>query len=81
MDTKIFYIPKYCIGPNCQIIIHIPKETEFKDIAEEINKIEGFPHKLDKLIYVKVLDSQFKKIMELNEKKVIKQNLYLHLMI
>ena len=69
MDTKIFYIPKYCIGTNCQIIIHIPKETEFKDIAEEINKIEGFPHKLDKLIYVKVLDSQFKKIMELNEKK------------
>lgn len=60
MDTKIFYIPKYCIGTNCQIIIHIPKETEFKDIAEEINKIEGFPHKLDKLIYVKVLDSQFK---------------------
>ena len=48
MDTKIFYIPKYCIGTNCQIIIHIPKETEFKDIAEEINKIEGFPHKLDK---------------------------------
>ena len=69
MDIKIFYIPKYCFGSNCQIFIHIPKETQFKDIPEEINKIKDFPHKLDKLIYEKVLDSKFIKIMDQNEKK------------
>ena len=69
MDTILFYIPKYCIGKNCRIAIHIPKETEYKDIANEINNIENFPHKLDKLIYIKVLDSRFKQIMQPNDKK------------
>ena len=69
IDASFFYIPKYCIGKNCRIGIHIPKEIEYKDIAEEIKKIKDFPHNLDKIIYVKVSFSQFKKIIEPNEKK------------
>ena len=72
MDVSLFYIPKYCFGSNCKVFIHIAKETEYKDLAQEINKIEDFPHKLDKLIYVKVLDSQLKQIMQPNEKKANK---------
>ena len=71
--TNLFYIPKYCIGTNCKIIIRIPKETEFKDLDEEIKKIKDFPHNFNKLIYVKVLDSQLQKIMEPNEKKSSKK--------
>ena len=68
-DTYLFYIPEFCLGPNYRIDIHIPKETEFKDLAKEIKNIKDFHYKLDKLIYVKVLNYQFVKVMKKNEKK------------
>ena len=69
MDCLFFYIPKYCLEANCRVAVHIPKEIKYKDIGNEINKIQDFPHKLDKLIYVKVSDSQFKNIIDQNEPK------------
>ena len=49
--------------------MHVPKDIKYKDIGGEINKIEDFEYKLDKLIYVKVSDSKFKYLMDLNEQK------------
>ena len=72
-DVTLFYIPKYCIARNCRVSVRIPKETEFKDITAEINKIKDFPHKLNKIIYVKIANSKFQKIIEPNEKKSTKQ--------
>ena len=69
MDASFFYIPKYCIEQNQKITIRIPKDMKYKDFYNEINKIEGFPHKLDKLIYTKVLDSKIKRIIDQNETK------------
>ena len=68
-DTTFFYIPKYGIGKNLRITIHIPKKIQYKDIVKKINKIENFPHKLNKLIYFKVKDSKFERFFNLNEKK------------
>ena len=69
MDASFFYIPKYCIEQNQRITIHIPKDMKYKDFYNEINKIENFPHKLDKLIYTKILDSKIKRIIDQNETK------------
>ena len=69
MDINLFYIPKYCFGRNSSIFVHVPKDIKYKDIGGEINKIEDFEYKLDKLIYVKVSDSKFKYLMDLNEQK------------
>jgi ubiquitin carboxyl-terminal hydrolase 4/11/15 len=69
MDIQIFYIPKYCFGRSCSIAIHVPKDIKYKDIGEEINKIDNFGYKLDKLIYIKVSDSKMKNIMDLEEEK------------
>ena len=68
-DFSFFYIPKYSIKPNCRINIHVLKETPFKGLAEEMNKIEGFNHKLKKLIFIKVSDSKLKSFIDENEIK------------
>ena len=68
-DTQLFYIPKYCIGKNLKISLHVPKEIEYKDLPEEIKKIKDFPYKFDKLLFVKVLDSEFKGFVGPFEKK------------
>ena len=69
MDINLFYIPKYCFGKSSSVSVHVPKEIKYKDIGEEINKIEDFEYKLNKLIYIKVSDSKFKNIIDLNETK------------
>ena len=69
MDITLFYIPKYCFGKSSSVSLHVPKEIKYKDIGEEINKIEDFEYKLNKLIYIKVSDSKFKNIIDLNETK------------
>ena len=68
----LYYIPKYGIGSNCRATITIPKEMQFKDMGEEINKLPKFPYKLDKLIYINVIDSKLKRIINQEEKKNIK---------
>lgn len=35
----------------------------FKNMAEEINKIESFKFKIKKLVYIKVLDAELKEII------------------
>jgi len=65
----LFYIPKYSFGFNYRIIINIPNNTKYKDIAKEINNVKNFPYKLDKLTFIKIENSQFQKIMEPDEKK------------
>ena len=69
MDTSLFYIPKYCFGKSCTLAIHVPKDIKYKDLGQEINKLDKFCYKLDKLIYIKVSDSKLKNIMDLNEEK------------
>ena len=69
MDTSLFYIPKYCFGKSCTLEIHVPKDIKYKDLGQEINKLDKFGYKLDKLIYIKVSDSKLKNIMDLNEEK------------
>ena len=69
MDTSLFYIPKYCFGKSCSLEIHVPKDIKYKDLGQEINKLDKFCYKLDKLIYIKVSDSKLKNIMDLNEEK------------
>ena len=69
MDTSLFYIPKYCFGKSCTLAIHVPKDIKYKDLGQEINKLDKFSYKLDKLIYIKVSDSKLKNIMDLNEEK------------
>ena len=69
MDTCLFYIPKYCFGKSCTLAIHVPKDIKYKDLGQEINKLDKFGYKLDKLIYIKVSDSKLKNIMDLNEEK------------
>ena len=69
MEINFYFIPKYCIGNNCRVTIFVPKETQYKDMAEEINKIPKFPHKLNKLIYINVIDSKLKRIIDQEEKK------------
>ena len=68
MDTSLFY-PKYCFGKSCTLAIHVPKDIKYKDLGQEINKLDKFGYKLDKLIYIKVSDSKLKNIMDLNEEK------------
>ena len=68
-DTNFFYIPKYCIGKNFKISLHVPKEIEYKDLPEEFKKIKEFPYKIDKLLFIKVFESKLKNIMEPTEKK------------
>jgi ubiquitin carboxyl-terminal hydrolase 4/11/15 len=69
IDFSFFYIPKYSIKPNCRINIHVLKDTPFKGLAEEMNKIEGFNHNLKKLIFIKVSDSKLKGFIDENEIK------------
>ena len=71
MDLELFYIPKYSIKTNCRIFIHIKRDTPFKDMATEINKIEGFNYNLKKLVFIKVLDSKLQEIINENECKNI----------
>ena len=68
-DFSFFYIPKYSIKPNCRINIHVLKETPFKGLSEEMNKIQGFNHKLKKLIFIRVSDSKLKGFIDENEIK------------
>ena len=63
---EFFYIPKYSIRENCRIKFSIKRETPFKDMVEEINKIEGFKYNLKRLVYIKVLDAQLKEIIDQN---------------
>ena len=71
-DITLFYIPKYSIKKNCKIIIHIKKDTPFKDMVKEINKIKNFPFNLKKLVYIKVLDSKLKEFIDENQCKIDK---------
>ena len=74
---EFFYIPKYSIRENCRIKFSIKKETPFKDMVEEINKIEDFKYNLKRLVYIKVLDSQLKEIIDQNEvKSDTKENIF-----
>ena len=73
MDITFYYIPKYCIGSNFRISLHVPKEIEYKDLPEEIKKVKEFPYKIDKLLFIRVLDSKLKNIMDPNEKKANKK--------
>jgi ubiquitin carboxyl-terminal hydrolase 4/11/15 len=68
-DFSLFYIPKYSIKQNCRINIHVLKDTPYKGLAEEMNKIEGFNHNLKKLIFIKVSDSKLKGFIDDNEIK------------
>ena len=72
MDVNLYFIPKYCIGSNCRVSICIPKEMQYKDMVEEINKLPKFPYKINKLIYINVIDSKLKRIINQEEKKNIK---------
>ena len=66
IDIEFFYIPKYSIKTSCRIRINVKKDTPFKDLVEEINKIKNFKYNLKKLIYIKVMDSKFKGIIDQN---------------
>ena len=66
IDVELFYIPKFSIRNNCRIKIHIKKDTPFKNMAEEINKIENFKYNLKKLVFVKVLDSKIEEFIDPN---------------
>ena len=68
-DITIFYIPKYSIRISNKLGVHVLKEFNFKDLPEEINKIENFKFNLKKLIYIKVFDGQFKEFIDENEYK------------
>ena len=68
-DFSFFYIPKYSIKKNCRINIRVLKDTAFKDLAEEMNRIEEFNHKVKKLIFIKVSDSKLTRFINENEIK------------
>ena len=68
-DVTLFYIPKYSIRTSCKIDIHVLKDTPFKNMAEEINKIENFKYNLQKLVFIKVDNSILDKFMDQNECK------------
>ena len=68
-DITIFYIPKYSIRISTKLGVHALKESSFKDLPEEINKIETFKFNLKKLVYIKVLDGQLKEFVDENEYK------------
>jgi ubiquitin carboxyl-terminal hydrolase 4/11/15 len=69
IDITIFYIPKYSIRISNKLGIHVLKEFNFKDLPEEVNKIEAFKFNLKKLVYIKVLDGQFIELIDENEYK------------
>ena len=66
-DIAIFYIPKYSIRISSKIGVHVLKESSFKDLREEINKIESFKYNLKKLVYIKVSDGKFIEFVNENE--------------
>ena len=68
-EITLFYIPKYSIKKNCKITFHIKKDTPFKDMPEEINKINNFPFTLKKLKYIKVSDSKLEEFIDENQTK------------
>ena len=66
INIDLFYIPKYSIKSSCRIRINVKKETPLKDLSEEINKINNFKYNLKRLVFIKVMDSKFKGIIEQN---------------
>ena len=68
-DIEFFYIPKYSIRANYKMSLRILKETPFKKYAEEINKAEIFNIHLDKLVFIKVADSQLESFININQCK------------
>ena len=68
-DIEFFYIPKCSIRPNYKMSLRILKETPFKKYAEEINKAEIFKMHLDKLVFIKVADSQLESFININQCK------------
>ena len=73
IDIELFYIPKFSIKRSCYIKIHINKDTPFKDMAGEMNKIEGFKYNLKNLIYIKVLDSKLQEFIDQNKCKTLEK--------
>jgi ubiquitin carboxyl-terminal hydrolase 4/11/15 len=68
-DITLFYIPKYSIRNSCKIDIHILKDTPFKNMVQDINKIDTFKYNLQKLVFIKVESSFFEKFIDLNQCK------------
>ena len=68
-DINFFYIPKYSIRTSCKIAINILKDTPLTNYAEEMNKIETFNYKLNKLVFIKVSDSKLEEFIDQNNYK------------
>ena len=66
-DIELFYIPKYSIKTSCKIKLHILKDTQFKNMAEEINKIESFKYNLNKLVFIRVSHSKLEGFIDQNQ--------------
>ena len=69
INIDLFYIPKYSIKSSCRIRINVKKDTPLKDLSEEINKINNFKYNLKRLVFIKVMDSKFKGIIDQNKYK------------
>ena len=68
-DIKFFYIPKYSIRASCKIEINILKDSPLKNYAEEMNKIETFNYKFNKLVFIRVTNSKLEEFIDQNNYK------------
>ena len=76
-DVEFFYIPKYSIKTSCRIRMRVKKDIPFKDLGEEMKKIENFKYDVKKLVFTKVLNQRFKGIIEQNDFiKDIKEHIF-----
>ena len=73
----IFYIPKYSIRKSCRFVaMNMKNNLSLKNIMEELNKIEDFKYKFQKLKYIQVNDQKLVRFVNENEPKKYKEYIF-----
>ena len=72
---QIFYIPKYSIRKNCGFKIKANINDTVEDIIKKIKTIKDFKYNLQKLKFIKVLDSKLEEFKD--EKDLLKNGDYI----
>ena len=75
--NDIFYIPKYSIRKSCRFVaMNMKNNLSLKNIMEELNKIEDFKYKFQKLKYIQVCDQKLVRFVNENEPKKYKEYIF-----
>ena len=75
--NDIFYIPKYSIRKSCRFVaMNMKNNLSLKNIMEELNKIEDFEYKFQKLKYIQVCDQKLVRFVNENEPKKYKEYIF-----